>query len=45
MVMVPTTKGIGYKGISCFIIEDGMPGFSAEGRKENKLGITRFGNL
>jgi alkylation response protein AidB-like acyl-CoA dehydrogenase len=38
MVMIPTTKGIGYKGISCFIIEDGMSGFS-RGRKENKLGI------
>ena len=38
MVMVPTTKGIGYKGISCFIIESGIPGFS-RGAKENKLGI------
>ena len=38
MVMIPTTKGIGYKGISCFIIEGGMQGFS-RGRKENKLGI------
>jgi len=38
MVMVPTTKNVGYKGISCFIIEDGMPGFS-RGRKEDKLGI------
>jgi alkylation response protein AidB-like acyl-CoA dehydrogenase len=38
IVMIPTTKGIGYKGISCFIVEDGMPGFS-RGRKENKLGI------
>ena len=38
MVMIPTTKGIGYKGISCFIIEDGMEGFS-RGRKESKLGI------
>ena len=38
MLMIPTTKGIGYKGISCFIIEDGMKGFT-RGRKENKLGI------
>jgi acyl-CoA dehydrogenase len=38
MVMVPTTKGIGYKGISCFIVEGGMEGFS-RGAKENKLGI------
>ena len=35
MVLVPTTKGIGYKGISCFIIEGGMEGFS-RGAKENK---------
>ena len=38
MLMIPTTKGVGYKGISCFIIEDGMEGFS-RGRKEDKLGI------
>ena len=38
MVMIPTEKGVGYKGISCFIIEDGMQGFS-RGRKEDKLGI------
>lgn len=38
MVMIPTTKNVGYKGISCFIIEDGIPGFS-RGRKEDKLGI------
>jgi alkylation response protein AidB-like acyl-CoA dehydrogenase len=38
MVMIPTEKGVGYKGISCFIIEDGMEGFS-RGRKEDKLGI------
>jgi len=38
MLMIPTTKGVGYKGISCFIIEAGMKGFS-RGRKEDKLGI------
>lgn len=38
MVMIPTEKRVGYKGISCFIIEDGMTGFS-RGRKEDKLGI------
>jgi len=38
MVMIPTEKGVGYKGISCFIIEEGMDGFS-RGRKEDKLGI------
>lgn len=33
-----TTRGIGYKGISTFIIEKGTPGFSC-GKKEDKLGI------
>ncbi len=33
-----TTKGIGYKGISAFIVEKGTPGFTT-GEKENKLGI------
>ena len=33
-----TEKGIGYKGISCFIIEKGWDGFEA-GKPENKLGI------
>jgi alkylation response protein AidB-like acyl-CoA dehydrogenase len=28
----------GYKGITCFVVERGFPGFSA-GRKEDKLGI------
>src|SRR5271156_1562390 len=28
----------GYKGITCFLVEKGMPGFSV-GRKEDKLGI------
>lgn len=38
MVFVPTEKGIGYKGISVFIIEKGTPGFS-RGKEEDKLGI------
>jgi len=38
LVFVLTEKGIGYKGISTFIIEKGTPGFST-GEKENKLGI------
>ena len=33
-----TEEGIGYKGISCFIIEKGWDGFEA-GKPENKLGI------
>mgnify|MGYP001167337927 FL=1 len=33
-----TEKGIGYKGISCFIIEKGWDGFET-GKPENKLGI------
>ncbi|RMF08068.1 MAG: acyl-CoA dehydrogenase [Candidatus Neomarinimicrobiota bacterium] len=33
-----TTKGIGYKGISAFIVEKGTPGFTT-GEKEDKLGI------
>ncbi len=38
IVFCLTTKGIGYKGISAFIVEKGTPGFST-GEKENKLGI------
>jgi alkylation response protein AidB-like acyl-CoA dehydrogenase len=38
MVFMPTTKGIGYKGISAFIVEKGTEGFS-RGKEENKLGI------
>jgi alkylation response protein AidB-like acyl-CoA dehydrogenase len=38
MVFVPTEKGVGYKGISVFIIEKGTPGFS-RGKEEDKLGI------
>ena len=33
-----TEKGIGYKGISCFIVEKGWNGFET-GKPENKLGI------
>ena len=33
-----TEKGVGYKGISCFIIEKGSDGFET-GKPENKLGI------
>ncbi len=38
MVFVPTEKGVGYKGISVFIIEKGILGFS-RGKEEDKLGI------
>jgi len=38
MVFMPTTKGIGYKGISAFIVEKENAGFS-RGKEENKLGI------
>lgn len=38
VVFVPTTKGIGYKGISAFVVEKGMDGFTV-GKKEDKLGI------
>ena len=33
-----TKKGIGHKGISCFIVEKGLSGFEC-GKAENKLGI------
>ena len=33
-----TEKGIGHKGISCFIVEKGLSGFET-GKAENKLGI------
>ena len=33
-----TEKGVGHKGISCFIVEKGWDGF-AMGKPENKLGI------
>ena len=38
VVMAITDKDAGKKGISAFILEKGMPGFSA-GKKENKLGM------
>jgi len=38
IVFAVTTKGIGYKGVSAFIVEKGIPGFSV-GKKEDKLGI------
>ena len=38
IVFAITEKGIGYKGISCFIIEKGCKGFDV-GKPENKLGI------
>jgi alkylation response protein AidB-like acyl-CoA dehydrogenase len=38
LVYAQTDKEKGYKGISCFIIEKGMPGFT-HGVKEDKLGI------
>ena len=38
LVFAITEKGIGHKGISCFIIEKGWDGFDC-GKPENKLGI------
>jgi len=38
VIMAITNKDAGKKGISAFILEKGMPGFSA-GKKENKLGM------
>jgi butyryl-CoA dehydrogenase len=38
VVMAMTDKSKGTRGISAFIIEKGMPGFSI-GKKENKMGI------
>lgn len=37
-VMAVTNKSRGPRGISCFIVEKGTPGFSF-GKKENKMGI------
>jgi butyryl-CoA dehydrogenase len=37
-VFAVTDKNRGARGVSCFIVEKGMPGFSF-GKKENKLGI------
>ena len=38
MVFAVTEKGIGHKGVSAFIVEKGIDGFTT-GKKENKLGI------
>lgn len=38
VIMAMTDKSKGTKGISAFIVEKGMPGFS-RGKKENKMGI------
>jgi alkylation response protein AidB-like acyl-CoA dehydrogenase len=38
VAMAVTDKSAGHHGISAFILEKGMPGFSA-GKKENKLGL------
>ena len=38
IVFVVTEKGVGYKGISCFLVEKGWAGFET-GKPENKLGI------
>ncbi len=38
LVYAMTTKGIGYKGITAFIVEKSRTGFSV-GKKEDKLGI------
>jgi len=38
IIMAMTDKSKGTKGISSFIVEKGMPGFS-RGKKENKMGI------
>lgn len=38
VVMAITTKGVGHKGLSMFIVEKGTPGFSV-GKVEEKLGI------
>jgi alkylation response protein AidB-like acyl-CoA dehydrogenase len=37
-VVARTSKGTGIRGMSCFIVEKGMPGFTF-GKKENKMGI------
>jgi alkylation response protein AidB-like acyl-CoA dehydrogenase len=38
LVFATIDPAAGYRGISCFLVERGMPGFSV-GKKENKLGI------
>jgi butyryl-CoA dehydrogenase/short/branched chain acyl-CoA dehydrogenase len=38
LVFATIDPAAGYRGISCFLVERGMPGFGV-GKKENKLGI------
>ncbi len=38
IVFAVTEKGVGHKGISCFLVEKGLEGFET-GKPENKLGI------
>jgi butyryl-CoA dehydrogenase/short/branched chain acyl-CoA dehydrogenase len=38
LVFATTDPGLGYKGITCFLVERDTPGFQV-GRKEDKLGI------
>ena len=38
VIFAMTDKSLGTKGISAFIVEEGMPGFSV-GKKESKMGI------
>lgn len=38
LVFANADPGAGYRGITCFVVERGQPGFSV-GRKEDKLGI------
>jgi len=38
IVMATVDASLGYKGITAFVVEKGMPGFSV-GKKEDKLGI------
>jgi alkylation response protein AidB-like acyl-CoA dehydrogenase len=38
LVFATVDKALGYKGITCFLVEKGTPGFTV-GKKEDKLGI------
>ncbi len=38
LIFATVDPALGYKGITCFLVERGMPGF-AVGKKEDKLGI------
>jgi len=42
LIFASTDKSLKYKGISCFIVEKGTPGFSV-GKIEHKLGINASG--